>query len=119
MPKVVETDSNRAIAPIKRRVKIYAQAGDVRQFNWVGRAGRQHTQALFRGLQLASQELAFGPLQLKREYELMAALGAVGAVLKQRRAAGEILERGGKSGGGLSPPARHQVEFGQLLAFVF
>ena len=49
---------------------------------------RKHRQALLRGRRLASQKLAFGPVQFQGEGELMPALPRV--VRQQRRASDEI-----------------------------
>ena len=77
---------------------------------------RQRRQALLRVRQLAGQELAFGPVQLQREGELVPALPAV--LRQQRRTGDEIGERRGVGRRGLGALARDQVELGQLLAFV-
>ena len=73
-------------------------------------------QALLRVRQLAGQELAFGPVQLQREGELVPALPAI--LRQERRAGGEIGQRRGVGGRRLGALARDQVELGQLLALL-
>ena len=116
MPEVVETDVDRAVALIEGRVQIHAQACDGRSLDRICGASRKRCQALLRCRQRAGQELAFGPVQLQREGELVPALPAV--VRQQRRTGGEIVERRGVGRGGLGALARDQVELGQLLALV-
>ena len=116
MPEVVETDGDRAAALIEGRVQIHAQARDGRSFDRICGAGRQRCQALLRVRQRAGQELAFGPVQLQREGELVPALPAI--FRQQRRTGGEIGERRGVGGRGLGALARDQIELGQLLALV-
>ena len=74
MPEIVETDGDRAAALIEGRVQIRAQAGDGGAFDRRCGAGRKRRQALLRFRQRAGQELAFGPVQLQREGELVPAL---------------------------------------------
>ena len=98
MPEIVETDGDRAAALIEGRVQIRPQAGDAGAFECRCGAGRQRRQALLRFRQRAGQELAFGPVQLQREGELVPALPRV--FRQQRRAGDEIGERRGISGRG-------------------
>src|SRR6516165_5865533 len=72
--EIVETDGDRAIALTEGRVQIHAQACDSRQFDRVRRAGRKRRQSLLGGCRLASQELAFGSVQLQWEDEVTPAL---------------------------------------------
>ena len=116
MPEVVETDGDGAVALIEGRVQIHAQACDGGLLDRICGAARQRRQALLRCRQRAGQELAFGPVQLEREGELVPALPAV--VRQQCRTGGEIGERRGVGGRGLGAPARDQVELGELLALV-
>ena len=83
MPEVVETDGDRAAALTERRVQIHAQARDGRSLDRVAARADKRVQALLRRRQRAGQELAFGPVQLQREGELVPALPAV---LRQQRA---------------------------------
>src|ERR1700731_813573 len=91
MPEVVETDGDRAVALIEGRIHIHPQARDRRSFDGVRSAGRKHSQTLLRGCQRAGQELAFSPVQLQREGELVPTLPTV--VPQQCRTSDEIVER--------------------------
>ena len=90
MTQVGETDVDRPVAPVERRVQVNAQAGDGRLIDSIGSAGGKHGQARLRGRRFASQELAFGPVQFERENELRPALPTV--VWQQCRTGHEIVK---------------------------
>ena len=75
--QVLEADLDGAVASAEGRVEVDAQAGDGRQLDGARRAVRQFGEARFRCRQRAGQELAFGPVDLERESELMAPLPRV------------------------------------------
>ena len=113
MPEVVESDGDGAAALTERHAHIYVQARDRRSLDGIGCAVRQRSQALIGGRQLAGQELAFGPLQLQGEDQVVPALPAI--VAQERRTGDEIFECRNISGRSLGALARDQVELGQLL----
>ncbi len=90
--------------------------GDGGQVGEVRGAACELGEALLRRRQRAGQELAFGPVQLEREGELVPALPRI--VRQQRRTGGEIGQRRGVGRRRLGAPARDQVELGELLALL-
>jgi len=77
MPEEIETDSDRAGALIEGHVQIHAQARDGRSLDRICGVSRKRFQALLRFRQRTGQELAFGPIQLQREGELVPPLPRV------------------------------------------
>ncbi len=116
MPEAIETDGNGARVLTEGRVQVDAQAHNGRSFHRTCGAGRKHIQPLLRFRQRAGEELAFGPVQLQREDELVSALPAI--LRQQCRTGIEIGERRGICGRRLGALARDQVELGQLLTLV-
>src|SRR5271170_3574254 len=91
IPQVIETDGDSAAGLSEGYVQINAQAGDGRLLDRLRSVGRQRRQALLRLRQCAGQELAFRPVQLEREGQLMPPLPAI--LRQQGRASSQISER--------------------------
>src|SRR6266851_1439499 len=77
MSEVIEPYGNGAAALIEGRVQVDAQAGDGGSLQRIRGAGRQCRQALLGFRERTRQELAFGPVQLQLEDELVLALPAI------------------------------------------
>src|ERR1700692_1884501 len=91
MPEASETDGNGARVLTEGRVQIAAQEHNGRSFQRSGGAGRKRSQPLFRFHELAGEELAFGPIQLEREDEVVPAFPAI--LFQQSHTSSEISER--------------------------
>ena len=111
--EVVEPDRNGAIASAESHEEVHPQPGDGGQVGEADSAACQFGEARLRLRQRAGQELAFRPVQLQREGELMPALPAIRR--QQRRPGGEIGQRRRVRGRGLGAPARDQVQLGDPL----
>src|SRR5215470_15214267 len=116
MPETVETDGYRSAELADRHVQVNPQAGNSCLLDGSMGACRERAQALLGGAELSGHVLAFGPIQLQRERELMALLPAV--IREKRCTRDEICERRGVGGGPLRAPGRDQVEFRELLALL-
>ena len=75
--QVVEADRDGAIASAEGHEEVHPQPGDGGQVGEADGAACQFGEARLRLRQRAGQELAFGPVQLQREGELMPALPAI------------------------------------------
>ena len=117
MAQVVEADGDGAVDLTEHHVNIDAQARGHRQFDGICGTRSKHFHALGRAGQLASQELAFGPMQFQLEDEIVAALPTV---IRQKCLAGdEILKSRSIGGRSLGPLAGDEVELSQLEALIF
>ena len=70
--QTLEADRHGAIASTECHEEIDLQPGEGRQLGVAGGAVRQFGEARFRFRQRAGEELAFGPIELERESEIMA-----------------------------------------------
>ena len=116
MAQALKADRDCAIASAEGHEEVHPQPGKGRQLGRAGRAIRQFGEARFRFRQRAGEELAFGPIELEREGEIMTALPRVAR--QQGRAGDEVGQRRGVGGRGLGAPARNQVQLGEPLALV-
>src|SRR4029077_13150868 len=90
MPEVFESDGDGAAALIEAGVQVDTQAGDGGPFQHVRGAVREAIQMLLRR-RSTGEKLAFRPLQLQLENQLVLALPAI--LRQQRRAGVQICER--------------------------
>ncbi len=82
--QVVEGDRHCTVILAEHQVIIDAQTRRHRQFDGIRGARSEPIHALGRAGQLASQELAFGPMQFQLEYQVMPPLPAL---IRQERLA--------------------------------
>ena len=114
--QVVEADRDGAIASAEGHEEIHLQPSDGGQVGEADGAACQFGEARLGFRQRASEELAFGPVQLEREGELVPALP--GVVRQQGRPGGEIGQRRRVGRRGLGAPAGDQIQLGEPLALL-
>ena len=90
MMEVTETDVDRTVAPIERRVQIDAQTGDRGLSTGLAGTRRKHRQPRVSCWPFACQELAFSSVQFEREHQVRPVLPTV--VRQQCRAGDEIVQ---------------------------
>ncbi len=116
MPKAFQAHRDRAVAGPEHRIQIHTPACDGRSLDRVDSARCKRRQTLLHGRQRACPELTVGPVQLQREGEFLPPVPRV--LPQQRRAGGEIRQRGGVGRRHLRALAGDQVQLGDPLALV-
>ena len=113
--EVVEAGRDGAVASAEGHEEVHPQPGDGGQVREAGGAACQFGEARLRFRQRAREELAFGPLQLEREGELVPALPRPPATGPHRRRDSSAPRRRRSTPWRACP---RSVELGQLLALL-